>query len=73
VYQKIMSENRFQALNEKVDELVSVYSQLKQENQLLKANERNWQNERRELIEKNKAAKSQLESILTRLKAMEES
>jgi len=68
-----MSENRFQALNEKVDELVSVYSQLKQENQLLKANERNWQNERRELIEKNKAAKSQLESILTRLKAMEES
>jgi cell division protein ZapB len=68
-----MSENRFQALNEKVDELVSVYSQLKQENQLLKANERNWQNERRDLIEKNKAAKSQLESILTRLKAMEES
>ena len=68
-----MSENRFQALNDKVDELVSSYSQLKQENQLLKANEKNWQNERRDLIEKNKAAKTQLESILARLKAMEES
>ncbi len=67
-----MSEEKFQALNEKVESLISLCVEMKQENQLLKANEENWHSERRELMEKNKVAKARLESILSRLKALEE-
>ena len=67
-----MSEDKFQALNEKVEALIALCVEMKQENQLLRANEENWHSERRELMEKNKVAKSKLESILARLKALEE-
>lgn len=67
-----MSEEKFQALNEKVESLIALCVEMKQENQLLKANEENWHSERRELMEKNKVTKSRLESILARLKALEE-
>ena len=67
-----MSEDKFQALNEKVEALIALCVEVKQENRLLRANEENWHSERRELMEKNKVAKSKLESILARLKALEE-
>ena len=67
-----MSEDKFQSLKEKVDALIALCGEIKQENQLLRANEENWHGERRELMEKNKVAKSKLESILARLKALEE-
>jgi len=67
-----MSDERFQTLNDKVDALISLCSEMKQENQLLKASQENWHAERRQLTEKNKTTKSQLESILAKLKAMEE-
>jgi cell division protein ZapB len=67
-----MSEERFQTLNDKVDALISLCSEMRQENQLLKASQENWHAERRQLTEKNKNTKSQLESILAKLKAMEE-
>jgi len=67
-----MSEDKFQALTEKVEALIALCVEMKQENQLLRANEENWHSERRELMEKNKVAKSRLESILLRLKALEE-
>ena len=67
-----MSEDKFQALNEKVEALIALCVEMKQENQLLRANQENWHGERRELMEKNKVAKSKLESILARLKALEE-
>ena len=66
-----MSEEKFQALNEKVESLIALCVEMKQENQLLRANEENWHSERRELMEKNKVAKSKLESIVARLKALE--
>ncbi len=68
-----MTDDRFQALNEKVDDLIDLCAEMKQQNQLLKANENSWQSERRELKDKNKEAKSKLESILARLKAMDQS
>lgn len=68
-----MSEDRFQSLNEKVDELIDLCADMKRENQLLKAGESSWQNERKQLMDKNKTAKSKLESILVRLKAMDQS
>jgi cell division protein ZapB len=67
-----MSEERFQPLNDKVDALISLCGEMRQENQLLKASQENWHAERRQLVEKNKSTKSQLETILAKLKAMEE-
>ena len=67
-----MSEDKFQALNEKIEALIALCVEMKQENQLLRANEDNWHSERRELMERNKVTKERLESILTRLRALEE-
>ena len=71
-----MSENteeKFDSLRDKVDDLIKVCSDMKVKNQILKASENNWQAERKKLLEKNREAKSKLESILIRLKAMNNS
>ena len=68
-----MSDNSFESLTEKVDDLIDLCAEMKRENQMLKADANSWQSERRKLIEKNQAAKSRLESILVRLKAMDNS
>ncbi|MBT3531016.1 MAG: TIGR02449 family protein [Gammaproteobacteria bacterium] len=68
-----MSDDRFQILTEKVDDLVDICADMKRENQLLKASENSWHSERKQLMDKNKDAKSKLESILVRLKAMDNS
>ena len=67
------TEEKFDSLKEKVDDLIKVCSEMKLKNQILRASENNWQAERRQLLEKNKEAKSKLESILIRLKAMNNS
>ena len=67
-----MNDERFNILDQKVDALIELCASMKQENQLLRANEHNWQSERHQLLENNKLAKNRLESVLSRLKAMEE-
>lgn len=66
-----MSEDSFQSLHAKVDELIDLCAEMKKENQLLKASENSWKSEREKLLEKNQETKSRLESILGRLKAMD--
>lgn len=68
-----MTEDRFQSLSEKVDNLINLCADMKRENQILKAGENSWHSERKQLMNKNKDAKSKLESILVRLKAMDQS
>ena len=68
-----MSEDKFQSLTDKVDDLIDICADMKRDNQLLKATEISWQSERKQLIENNKEAKSELESILVRLRAMDQS
>jgi cell division protein ZapB len=68
-----MSEDKFQSLTDKVDDLIDICADMKRDNQLLKATEISWQSERKQLIENNKEAKSKLESILVRLRAMDQS
>ena len=68
-----MSEDRFLILSEKVDNLIDLCVDMKRENQILKAGENSWQSERKQLMDNNKDAKSKLESILVRLKAMDQS
>lgn len=68
-----MNQDKFQSLSEKVDDLIDLCADMKRENQLLKAGEGSWQTERKQLMDKNKETKSKLESILARLKAMDQS
>ena len=68
-----ISEGNFDSLNMKVDDLIELFSEMKRENQALRANESSWQSERKQLLECNQEAKSKLESILVRLKAMDNS
>ena len=68
-----MSEDRFDSLNDKVDNLIDLCAEMKRENQLLKADANSLQAQRKQLLEKNKEAKAKLESILVRLKAMDPS
>jgi len=70
---RIMNDENFNTLNEKIDALIALCAAMKQENQLLRANQHNWQSERQQLLENNRVAKNRLESILTRLKSMEQS
>jgi uncharacterized protein (TIGR02449 family) len=68
-----MSEDQFESLNEKADNLIAFCAETKRENQKLKADTNSLQSQHRQLLEKNKQAKSKLESILVQLKAMDQS
>lgn len=68
----IMNDERFHTLDQKIDALIELCAAMKRENQLLRANEHNWQSERQQLLDNNKLAKNRLESVLHRLKSMEQ-
>ena len=67
-----MAENQLKALEQKIDELITLCHDLNRENQSLKAESVNWQRERQELIDKNELARSKVESMLDRLRSMEQ-
>ena len=59
-------------LEQKIDELIELCDKLKDENTLLKNRQDLLVEERARLIEKTELAKSRVESMLIRLKAMEQ-
>ena len=67
-----MAENQLKTLEQKIDELITLCHDLNRENQSLKAASANWQRERQELIDKNELARSKVESMLDRLRSMEQ-
>jgi cell division protein ZapB len=66
-----MAGDEWNALEHKVDELIELCIVLTRENRALRAQQQNWTTERAKLIEKNELAKSRVESMITRLKALE--
>ena len=66
-----MAENQLKALEQKIDELISLCSELNRENQALKADSASWQQERRDLIDKKEMARSKVAAMIDRLRAME--
>ena len=58
-------------LENQVDELLVLTQVLSKENKALRAQQQNWSTERAKLIEKNELAKNRVESMITRLKALE--
>ncbi|GLO11464.1 TIGR02449 family protein [Pseudomonas putida] len=65
-------ENDLQALMSRFELLIDRVEQLKRQNALLVAQEKSWREERAHLIEKNEIAKRKVESMILRLKALEQ-
>ena len=63
--------NDLAALEARVDELIHTVSQLKTENSALRNQQENLVNERAVLIEKTEQARTRIESMISRLRAME--
>ena len=59
------------ALEVRVDELIRTIGQLKSENSALRHQQENLVNERAQLIEKTEQARVRIESMISRLRAME--
>ena len=66
-----MATNDLEALEEKVDELIALSEVLVEENQVLKAKQQSWTTERAKLVERNELAKTRVESMIARLKALD--
>lgn len=66
-------ETELRKLEKRLDELVVITSQLKDDNRSLRERQDNLINERASLVQKNEQVRSRVESMITRLKAMEQS
>ncbi|MBK8102911.1 MAG: TIGR02449 family protein [Cellvibrionales bacterium] len=67
-----MSREQFAALEHQVDQLIYRCHQLEQENRSLRSQENAWRKERGRLIEKNELARTRVEAMIERLKALEQ-
>lgn len=67
-----MSAEQFRALEHQVDQLIYRCHQLEQENRSLRSQENTWRKERTRLIEKNELARTRVEAMIHRLKALEQ-
>ena len=65
-----MTDDSFQDLSTKVDDLITLCARIKQENRMLKDSQSSWHSERQQLLASNREAKIRLQSVLNRLKAM---
>jgi len=66
-----MSVNELTSLEQQVDELLNRLDLLKRENSTLRESQSALMGERAQLVEKTEKARSRVEAIITRLKAME--
>jgi cell division protein ZapB len=66
-----MENQQFKQLERKVSDLIQLCEQMDRENRVLKSAAINWQHEREQLIQKTEIARSKVESMIVRLKALE--
>ena len=66
-----MNDPDLTALGQKIDYLVSLCQKLKEENRLLRKQESNWQAERAQLLATNDVARSKVDAMINRLRALE--
>ena len=67
-----MADNPLNSLESKIDELIGLCRQLNRENSALKAENANYQRERRDLLEQNAQARSRVEAVPDRLRSLEQ-
>ena len=58
-------------LERRINELIAFNEQLSRENRALRTQQENWSVERAKFIEKNELAKSRVESMISRLRTLE--
>lgn len=66
-------EQELRVLEHRIDELISLCNCLQEENRLLRSKEHTLRTERVRLMERNEIATQRVESILSRLKSMDQS
>ncbi len=67
----VMDKAELNTLEQRVDQLIGSCDELREENRALRTQQRNLIAERATLIEKSELARSRVESMISRLKAME--
>jgi cell division protein ZapB len=67
-----MSAPDLETLEQKIDELIKHCELLARENRALRGQQNAWATERARLIERNELAKSKVESMIGRLKSLEQ-
>ncbi len=67
-----MNTLEIQDLESKIDELINLCDELEKKQLLLESDRETWQQERTRLLEKNELAKSKVEAMIMRLKALEQ-
>lgn len=67
-----MEASQIKAFSAKVEQLLAYCQKLEADNNSLKALQNEWLSERTKLLQKNDLAKNKIESMITRLKAMEQ-
>lgn len=67
-----MDDADLQKLTARFEQLIQRIEQLKAHNRQLLANDKAWREERGHLIEKNELARQKVESMILRLKALEQ-
>jgi cell division protein ZapB len=71
VNDNMTAEQEWKRLEKRIDELVLVVSQLKEENRSLRQRQDALMNERASLLQKNEQVRARVEAMIGRLKAME--
>ena len=66
-----MALDELQQMEQKIDRLINLCARLQTENQNLRNRENNLLKERSKLMEKNEMARSRVENMITRLKALD--
>ncbi|MFT5032104.1 MAG: cell division protein ZapB [Bermanella sp.] len=67
-----MADITVKAVEKKIDELIQLCEQLNRENQTLKAGASSWKLERESLLKKTNLARNKVESMIQRLRALEQ-
>jgi len=67
-----MENDAMQQLEQQIDELLRASRRLRDENSLLKSQQSAWLTERAKLVEKTDTARTRIESMVSRLKQLDE-
>ena len=67
-----MSDKQLSNLTAKITDLIQLCDQLDRENRALKSEASLWLEEREQLVKKSEIARSKVEMMITRLKALEQ-
>ena len=67
------AEQDLKKLETQIDELIQTVDRLKEENRTLRSRQDNLTSERAQLIERNDMARTRVEAMINRLKALEQS